>query len=160
MFGLSRKTWIIGAVVAAISATGAIAAKNFSNTEKRMEKISERVSERFNLNETQKGNFEQVTASLLSARGGTGEFMLNLSGQLKELAADKTITQEEANLLRDQIKAEFDRRSEIVIPQFVTFYNSLDDAQKAQMMERVEKIESRIEGRMERYNKRYGNDKG
>ncbi|MBL1406618.1 MAG: hypothetical protein COC00_011590 [Rhizobiales bacterium] len=153
MLGLKRKTWIIGGVVAALTATGAIAAKNHFTPEKRMAYMSDRVSDSLNLNVTQKESFEKVATSFLQVRGGSADFMLTLSGQLKDLAADKTLTVEEVNTLRDQIKAEFDRRSEIVIPEFVAFYNSLDDDQKGQILDKIDKIESRVEGHHKGYGK-------
>lgn len=147
MLGLKRRTWVIGGIVAALTATGAIAAKNFHTHEGRMNYMSSHVSDSLNLNDAQKQNFEKITASFMQTRGGSAEFMLTLSGQLKELAADKTLTVEEVNTLRDQIKAEFDRRSEIVVPEFVTFYNSLDDTQKDQVLARIDKIEDRMQHR-------------
>lgn len=146
MLGLKRKTWIIGAVVAALTATGAIAAKNHFTPEKRMAYMSEHVSDSLKLNDSQKENFDKVASSFMQVRGGSADFMLTLSSQLKELAADKTLTVDEVNTLRDQIKAEFDRRSEVVVPQFVAFYNSLDDDQKGQILNKFENIENRVEG--------------
>ena len=151
MLGLKRKTWIIGGVLAALTATGAIAAKSYYTPEKRMAHMSEHISNSLNLNDIQKGNFEKVATSLMQMRGGSSDFMLTLSGQLKELAADNTLTVEEVNSLRDQIKAEFDRRSEVVVPEFVAFYNSLDDDQKGQILDKIDHIESRIEGHHKGY---------
>lgn len=153
MLGLKRKTWIIGGVVAALTATGAIAAKSYYTPQRHMAHMSEHVSDSLKLNDTQKESFEKVATSFMQVRGGSADFMLTLSGQLKELAADKTLTVEEVNTLRDQIKAEFDRRSEVVVPEFVAFYNSLDDTQKGQIMEKIDKIESRIEGHHKGYRK-------
>lgn len=157
MLGLKRKTWIIGGVIAALTATGAIAAKSYYTPEKRMAHMSEYVSSSLNLNDTQKDNFEKIATSFMQMRGGSTDFMLTLSGQLKELAADKTLTVEEVNTLRDQIKTEFDRRSEIVVPEFVAFYNSLDDDQKDQILDKIDNIESRIEGHGKGWGHGHGN---
>ncbi len=70
--------------------------------------------------------------------------MVGLSDRLKEMAAEKTLTVEEVNTLRDQIRDEFERRADIMIPQFVSFYNSLDENQKDMVNARLEKMSARL----------------
>ena len=88
--------------------------------------------------------------SYVPIRGTAPEFRLELSGQLKALAEDKTLTVEEVNELRDQIKAEFDRRADILVPEFVAFYNTLNEDQRKIVTARLDKMESFIEHRFER----------
>ena len=94
--------------------------------------------------------FSKVADTYVKIRGTAPEFMLDLSGKLKELAGDDTLTEEEVNELRDQIKAEFDRRADILVPEFVAFYNTLDDKQRGIVTERLDKITERIEARAKR----------
>lgn len=151
MFGLKNKrTWVIGGVVAALVGTAAIATTRDHSPEKRAERVTERVVDRLDLNDTQEEAFSRVAKSYASIRGTAPEFMLDLSRQLKELAQDETLSVEEVNMLRDQIKAEFDRRADALIPQFVAFYNTLDEKQRAKVTERLDKMGNRIERRIEK----------
>ena len=151
MFKFGKKTWIIGGVVAALAGTGALATQMRDHSpEKRVERVTEKVSSKLDLDEAQKAAFTKVTGAYLNMRGTTPEFMISLSDQLKELAADDTLTEAEVNELREQIKAEFDRRADILVPEFVAFYNTLNDDQRSLVSEKLEKMTDRIENRMER----------
>lgn len=151
MFKPGKKTWIIGGVVAALVGTTAFAMQMRGHSpEQRAEWATERVSKKLDLNESQKVAFSKVTDSYVEIRGTTPELMLQLASQLKELAADETLTEAEVNELRTQIKAEFDRRADILVPEFVNFYNTLDDNQREQVVSRLEKMTDRIERRAER----------
>jgi len=101
MFGLKKKTWVIGGVVAALVGTGAFATLRNHSPEKRVERV-------------------------------------------------ETLTVEEVNLLREEIKAEFDRRTDILVPEFVAFYNTLNDEQRAKVTERLDKMSNRLERRIEK----------
>ena len=149
MFGLRKRTWAIGGIVAALLGTAALAMHSHS-PEDRAKWATERISDRLDLDDTQKDAFSKVADSYVQIRGTAPEFMLDLSSKLKELAVDDTLTVEEVNELRDQIKAEFDRRAEMLVPEFVAFYNTLDDTQRATVMERLDKLTSRIEHRFDR----------
>ena len=145
MFGIGKKTWIIGGVLVALLGTSAWAAKWRNHSpEDRAAWATERVANKLELNDGQKAAFEKVATSMMEVRGARPEFMLDLSGKLKELAQDDTLTVEEVNLLRDQIKAEFDKRANAIIPEFVTFYNTLDENQREMVMARLDKMSERI----------------
>ena len=47
-------------------------------------------------------------------------------------------------VLKDQIKAEFDKRADAIIPEFVTFYNTLDDKQREVVTARLEDMSERM----------------
>lgn len=146
MFGLKKKTWIIGGVVVALLGTTALAARWHDHTpEERAAYMANRVAERLDLDETQKAAFAPVVDAMVEIRGARPEFMVDLSGKLKELAMDDTLTVEEVNQLRDQIKAEFDKRTDAIIPQFVSFYNTLDDSQREMVTARLERMSERME---------------
>ena len=151
MFGLKKKrTWVIGGVVAALIGTTAFATMHKHSPEKRVERVTERVVGKLDLNTSQEQAFTKVAKSYVSIRGTAPEFMLELSGKLKDLAKDETLTVEEVNLLREEIKAEFDRRTDILVPEFVAFYNTLNDEQRAKVTERLDKMSSRLERRIEK----------
>ena len=61
MFGLKKKrTWVIGGIVAALVGTGAFATMRSHSPEKRVERVTERVVGRLDLNTTQKDAFAKV----------------------------------------------------------------------------------------------------
>lgn len=149
MLGFKKRTWAIGGIIVALLGTAAYATRSHS-PEERVQKVTERITDRLELNEAQKTAFSKVADSYVQIRGTTPEFMLDLAGQLKDLAADETLTVEEVNVLKAEIKAEFDRRADLLVPDFVAFYNTLDDAQRDKVMARLDKMSDRIEHRIER----------
>lgn len=158
MFGLKKKSWVIGGVVAALVGTGAFATLRDHSPEKRAERVTERVVGKLDLDAKQKEAFGEVAKTYVNIRGTAPEFMLDLSKQLKGLAQDKTLSVEEVNELREQIKAEFDRRTDILVPQFVAFYNTLDEEQRSKVVERLDKMANRIEKRIAKRQERRNNN--
>lgn len=112
--------------------------------------MTERVVGKLDLDTSQEEAFAKVAKSYWSIRGTAPEFMLDLSGKLKDLAKDETLTVEEVNLLWEEIKAEFDRRTDILVPEFVAFYNTLDETQRVKVVERLDKMSNRLERRIEK----------
>ncbi len=55
------------------------------------------------------------------------------------------------NELREQIKAEFDRRADLIVPEFVEFYNGLDDTQRGLVMTRLENMSEHMAERYDRH---------
>jgi len=149
MLGLKKRTWAIGGVVVALLGTAAFATLRDHSPEVRAERVTERITDRLELNDTQRQAFSKVVNSFIEMRGTGPEFMLDLSAKLKELAGDETLTIEEVNELRAQIKAEFDRRADVLVPEFVAFYNTLDDAQRDKVMARFDKFSERMERRID-----------
>ena len=150
MMNFRKRTWVIGGVVAALLGTAAFATMRDHSPEKRVERVTERVVGKLDLDSTQEDAFAKVAKSYVSIRGTAPEFMLDLSSRLKELAKSETLTVEEVNLLREEIKAEFDRRTDILLPEFVAFYNTLNEDQRNKVSERLEKMSSRLEDRIEK----------
>lgn len=141
MFGLKKRTWIIGGVLVALIGTGAVAARyHNADPQKRAEWATERVADRMDLTDEQKKAFGKVAQKYAEIRGTTPELMVDLQTKLKELAADETLTVEEVNTLKDQIKAEFDRRADILIPEFVGFYNTLNKEQRDMVVSRLDRM--------------------
>ncbi len=145
MFGLKKRTWIIGGVVAALLGTTAYAAKwRDHSPEERAAWATERVAEKLELDDAQKAKFEEVANAAVEIRGARTEFMVMLADNLEELAKDETLTVEEVNELREQMIAEFRKRSDQIIPEFVDFYASLNEEQRQQVTSRLEKMSERI----------------
>lgn len=162
MFGLKTRTWVIGGVVAALLGTGAFAAAKYHHAtpEQRAAWASDRIAGRLDLDDAQKAAFGKVAQKYVEIRGTTPEFMLSLTGKLKELASDDTLSVEEVNALRDEIKTEFDRRADILIPDFVSFYNTLNDKQRGMVMARLDMMAEHIEERGARMGHGFGRDGG
>ncbi len=150
MFKSKKKVLVIGGVVVALMGSAAFAMKGHSH-EDRAAWATERVASHLDLDSEQQEALSKVADSYMEIRVSSPEFMLDLSSKLQELAADDTLTTDEVNELRDQIKAEFDRRSDIIVPEFVAFYNGLDDAQRDIVMERLENMSERMTERVERH---------
>ncbi len=153
MLGLKKRTWAIGGVVVALLGTTAFATLRDHSPEARAERVTERITDRLDLNNTQKDAFSKVADTFVNMRGTAPEFMLDLSGKLKELAADETLTVEEVNVLKAEIKAEFDRRADVLVPEFVAFYNTLDNTQREKVVARLSKMSERMERRIEKRKK-------
>lgn len=149
MFKSKKKVLVIGGVIVALMGSAAFAMKGHSH-EDRAAWATERVANHLDLNSEQQEALSKVANSYMEARGTSTELMLDLSSKLQEFAADDTLTTDEVNELREQIKAEFDRRADLIIPDVVAFYNGLDDSQRDQIMERLNGISERIEERHNR----------
>lgn len=146
MFGLKKRTWIIGGVVAALLGTTAFAARWHNHSpEERAAWATERVADRLELNDDQKAKFQEVANAYVEIRGARTDFMVMLAENLQELAKDETLTVEEVNQLRSEIIAEFEKRSDQIIPEFVAFYSTLNDDQRKQVSTRLEEMSERIE---------------
>lgn len=149
MFKSKKKVLVIGGVVVALMGSAAFAMKGHSQ-EDRAAWATERVASHLDLDADQQEALSKVADSYMEIRGTAPEFMLDLSSKLQELADDNTLTTDEVNELRDQIKAEFDRRADLIVPEFVEFYNGLNDEQRDIVMTRLENMSERIGDRQER----------
>ena len=149
MFKSKKKVLVIGGVVVALMGSAAFAMKGYSS-EDRAAWATERVASHLDLNSEQQEALSQVADSYMEIRGTAPEFMLELSSKLQGLADDNTLTTDEVNELREQIKAEFDRRADLIVPEFVAFYNGLDDTQRDLVMDRLENMSERMAERHER----------
>lgn len=149
MFKSKKKVLVIGGVVVALMGSAAFAMKGHSH-EDRAAWATERVADQLELNTEQQEALSKVADSYMEIRSTSTDLMMDLSSKLQELAADDTLTADEVNELRDQIKAEFDRRADLIVPEFVAFYNGLNDDQRGQVVTRLESISERIEERHNR----------
>lgn len=149
MFKSKKKILVIGGVVVALMGSAAFAMKGHSH-EDRAAWATERVADQLELNTEQQEALSKVADSYMEIRSTSTDLMMDLSSKLQELAADDTLTADEVNELRDQIKAEFDRRADLIVPELVAFYNGLNDDQRDQVVTRLESISERIEERHNR----------
>lgn len=145
MFNFSKKTWLIAAIATTLVGTAAYAARWHEHTpQERAQYMTERMTDRLDLNATQTGELRKLADAYTGMRGAAPQFMLDLSRKLKTLAQEETLSVDEVNQLKDEIKAEFDRRADLMIPAFVSFYNTLDSEQKAKVTERISKRMDRM----------------
>ena len=82
MFGLGKKTWIIGGVLIALVGTTAWATKMHNRSpEDRAAWATERVTKKLNLDDGQKAAFEKVADEMVAMRGLRTEFMTDSQSQ-------------------------------------------------------------------------------
>lgn len=155
MFKSRKKVLVIGGVIVALMGSAAFAMKSHSH-EDRAAWATERVASHLDLDSEQQEALSKVADSYMEIRGSAPEFMLDLSSKLQGLADDNTLTTDEVNELREQIKAEFDRRADLIVPEFVEFYNGLNDTQRDLVMTRLENMSEHIGDRHDRHEERRG----
>lgn len=146
---------IIGGIVTALLATSVIAVKAHRAGD-RSEHMVERVSGYLDLDASQQDAMTSVLSAYQDIRSDTPDMMLDLSGKLTELAASDALTFEDVNQIRDQIQAEFDSRLDALVPEFVAFYNTLNEDQRGVVTARLESMSERFEQRQARHQERRG----
>lgn len=146
MFGLRKRTWIIGGVVAALIGTGAIASRYHNpSIEDRADFATYMISKKLDLNDTQEASLDKLAESWVENAGTMKSFRNSMFDEIKSLAGGENLSVDQVNALRDKIKSEFDQRTDMIVPQFVTFYNSLDSEQKSKITARLEKVSKHMQ---------------
>jgi len=139
MFGIRKRTWLIGSIVAALVGTAAIASRyNNVSMEDRADFATYMITKRLELNNTQEASLDKLAASLMASASTMSSFRQAMFAQVKTLATGESLSVEQVRAVRDEIKVEFDRRSDQMIPEFVTFYNGLNSDQKAKIVARLD----------------------
>jgi len=139
MFGIKKRTWLIGSIVAAIIGTGAVAARYSSyGMEDRADFATYMITKRLELNDAQEASLDKLAKSLMQSASTMRPFRNAMLEELKTLASGENQSIDQVNTLREKIKSEFDRRADVVIPEFVTFYNGLDADQKSKVVARLD----------------------
>ena len=146
MFGFKKRTWIIGGVIAALVGTGAIASRyNNHSVEDRVDFATYMITKKLDLNDAQEASLGKLAKSWVGTAGTMKSFRKSMLDEVKQLASGEDLSVKQINALREKIKSEIDRRADEVIPEFVSFYNSLDASQKSQIAERLDKVSERME---------------
>ena len=141
MYGIKKRTWVIGAVVAAIIGTGAIASRyHNSSMEDRADFASYMISKKLELDDTQESALDRLVENWVSSAGTMKDFRKSMLEEVKTLATGENLTIEQIYVLRDKIKAEIDNKTDALAPQFVAFYNGLEPAQKEKVIARLDKM--------------------
>lgn len=161
---LRKRTWIIGGVIAALLGTGAIAARYHGHSmEDRAHFATYMITKKLELNDEQEANLDKLAASWIDQRSSMKDFRKSMMEEIKSLANGDDISVDQITSLREKAVSQFASRADTMIPQFVAFYNSLDDTQRAKVSERLDQMAERMEKRGKRgghgwYGKRHGSD--
>jgi len=146
MFGLKKRTWIIGAVVAAVIGTGAVASRyQNASLEDRADFASYMITKKLELNDSQEASLDSLVKTWIGSAGTMKAFRKSMLDDVKSLAGEDNISVAQVNALRDKIKAEIDLRADKIIPEFVAFYNGLNTKQKTLVSARLDKVSERME---------------
>jgi hypothetical protein len=145
-YGLRKRTWIIGGIIAALVGTGALAARYHNRSmEDRAGFATYMITKKLELNDTQESSLEKLVAGWVTNAGTMKSFRKSMFDEVKTLAAGENLTAEQLNNLRDKVKDEIDRRTDQLVPELVTFYNGLDLTQRAKVMVRLERMSEHME---------------
>ncbi len=146
MFGLRKRTWIIGSVVAALIGTGAIASRIHSRSvEDRVDFATYMITRKLELNDTQEASLDKLAVSWIGTADTMKSFRKSMIEEIKSLTGGEDLSVEQLNALRDKVKAEIDRRTDALVPELVAFYNGLDQEQRARITSRLDKMSERME---------------
>ena len=146
MFGLRKRTWIIGGVVAAIIGTGAVASRMHSHSvEDRVDFATYMITKKLSLNDDQEASLEKLATSWIGTAGSMKTFRKSMINEIKGLTNGEDLSVEQLNALRDKIKAEIDQKADAILPELVAFYNGLDKDQRAKIASRMEDMSERME---------------
>ena len=165
MFGLRKRTWIIGASIAALIGTGAIASRyNNPSVEDRADFATYMITKKLELNDSQEASLDKLAKSWVESAGTMKSFRDSMFDEVKKLAVGENLTIEQINTLRDKLKTEIDQRADKIAPQFIAFYNGLDAQQKAKISARLDKFSDRMEhggfrGNGRHHGKKFDHDK-
>ncbi|MCF6321737.1 MAG: Spy/CpxP family protein refolding chaperone [Rhizobiaceae bacterium] len=139
MFGLKKRTWLIASIVIALIGTGAVASRyNSYGIKDRADFATYMITRKLELNDAQEASLDKLSKSWVDSAGTMKSFRNAMLEEVKTLATGENLSVEQVNALRDKIKAEFDRRADLIAPQFVDFYNGLDSEQKAKIVARLD----------------------
>lgn len=138
---MKRVTKVVIGSVIGLSLVGAVTAKQFGFCEQSPDQragwISKRISHKLDLNDMQKAELESLKGVALSAfeamRGQRPEF-----SEIEALFATE-FDQTKALQLVESRSHDFTTQAPQLITAFADFYNTLDDTQRAEMTEMVEK---------------------
>ncbi len=156
MFGLRKRTWIIGASIAALIGTGAIASRYHNpSVEDRADFATYMITKKLELNDSQEKSLDELAKSWVNSATTMKSFRKSMLEEVKKLAAGESLTIEQINVLREKLKSEIDKRADQIIPQFVAFYNELDAGQKEKIASRLDKISDRMDRGGFRWNRRH-----
>ncbi len=146
MFGLRKRTWVIGGVVAALIGSGAIAARYHNpSMEDRADFATYMIAKKLDLTDAQEASLEKLAANWVSTASSMKAFRKSMVEEVKSLASGEDLTVEQVTALRDKIKAEIDRRTDEMAPEFVAFYNGLDSDQRGKIIARLNNMSEHME---------------
>ena len=145
MFGLKTRTLVIGGVLAAVIGTGAVASRyNNPSIEDRANFATYMITKKLELNDAQEAKLDALAKVWIGNASTRKPFRQAMLDEVKSLASGDNLSVEQVDAFRAKIKAEFDRRADQLVPQFVSFYNDLNADQKAKVVARLDKVSERM----------------
>ena len=146
MFGLKKRTWITGGIIGALLATTALASRvHNASTEDRAHFATYMITKKLDLNKDQEVLLDELSKDWIASMEPAKLFRQELLNEVKGLAQSEQLSVEQINTLKEKIKAEMDRRTDSVIPQFVSFYNGLNNDQREKITAQLERVSKRME---------------
>ena len=125
-------------ITAALLVTGSVVACNHSTPEERSERVVNKITEELQLNDTQKANLAEVKDELMALRKTMRDNRDNTKAEIRSILAKPTFDRDSANSIVGQHIETMQARSPAIIDAFGDFYDSLDDAQRAELREFIE----------------------
>lgn len=157
MFGFKTRTLVIAGAITAIIGSGAYAARNYQPShEDRAYFATYMITKKLELNDAQEAGLDNLAKSWIGTAGNMKTFRKSILDDVKKMATGDDLSVEQVNALRDKIKAEIDSRADEIVPQFVSFYNSLDGDQKAKIVSKLDEVSERMEKGGFRHHRRDG----
>ena len=136
----------IALIIIAIVAIGAlvfgICIHRYSTPEKRAERITQSITKKLDLNETQKASLNTLKEEILSTRQAMKSNRETDVSILRELLSQPRFDQERANTVVDSHIQEISSRTPGVISAVADFWDSLDPEQQAMIKTKMEKFQS------------------
>ena len=157
MFGIRKRTLIIGTVIGAFLATGAVASRMHSySIEDRADFATYMITKKLDLNDAQQAQLDKLAQGWVSSIEPAKMFRQSMLSEVKELASGDQLSVDQISAIKDKIETEIDRRTDTIIPQFVAFYNGLNSDQKAKIVARLEDVSKHMNGGEMHGNKKWG----
>ena len=136
----------IALIIIAIVAIGAlvfgICSHRYSTPEKRAERITQSITKKLDLNETQKASLNTLKEEILSTRQAMKSNRETDVSILRELLSQPRFDQERANTVVDSHIQEISSRAPGVISAVADFWDSLNPEQQATVKTKIEKFQS------------------
>ena len=116
--------------------------KHKHSIEKRADWMTERVSKKLNLNEEQKGKLESIRMTVVSHMEDHRESRKSSVDRLLKMMENETMQIEELDELVGEQQTRVEEFKNEILPQIVSFYNSLSADQREKLKTFAEKFRS------------------
>jgi Spy/CpxP family protein refolding chaperone len=133
---LTKRTIIYMTGIALL--TTGIVACNRGTPEERGERIVQKVTQELELTATQQASLEQVKNEFLEMRNTMSSSREQIQADIRAMLKQPRLDRNQANSMVNQRIEAIHTRSPVIIDAIGNFYDSLDDAQRAELREFIE----------------------